>query len=340
MNPSDESAVAERAAAPRTPAATATRGRLDPRRVIGKYAVVFALIVIIVGFSVALPETFFTGANLKQVLLTQAVLVVLALGLAIALAAGEFDLSIAATVGFSASFLAYLTAVSGWAVGPALVVTFLAALAIGSVNALFVVKFGVNSFITTLGMASVIAGVATAITGSTTVGGISKTLTDPASASLFGIGLPVYFAFLLAVAVWYFLEHTASGRHLFFTGEGREAARLAGVRVNRIRAGSLIASALFACVAGVILVGQTGAAEPTFGAPLLLPAFAAGFLGATTIKPGRYNAWGTVVAVYLLAVGTTGLQQLGSADWVTDVFNGAALVLAVAIARLASGERD
>lgn len=316
-----------------------TARRFDARALLGKYAVVVALVVIVVAFSIALPSTFFTGANFKQILLTQAVLVVLSLGLVLALAAAEFDLSIAATVGFSASFLAHLTVQSGWPVAPAVAATFLAALLIGSTNALFVVRFGVSSFITTLGSASVITGLATAITGSTTIGGIPSAITEPASKSLLGIGLPVFYALALAAIVWYFLEHTPAGRHLFFTGEGREAARLAGVRVNRIRAGALIASALFACLAGVILLGQTGAAEPTFGAPLLLPAFAAGFLGATTIKPGRYNAWGTVVAVYLLAAGTTGLQQLGAADWVTDVFNGAALVIAVTIARLASRER-
>jgi ribose transport system permease protein len=104
--------------------------------------------------------------------------------------------------------------------------------------------------------------------------------------------------------------------------------------VNRIRFGSLVGSAAFAWLAGIVLAAQTGAAQASYGNPFLLPAFAAGFLGATTIKVGRQNAWGTVVAVYLLAVGTTGLQLLGAADWVDDVFNGSALVLGVALARL------
>src|SRR4051812_32836179 len=301
----------------------------DPRELAGRYAVVGALLLLLVGFSLALPNTFATGANFKQILLTQGALVVLALGLVIVLAAGEFDLSIAAMVGFSASFLAYLTANAGWPVLLALLLTLAVAATVGAINALFVVRFGVSSFITTLGSASLITGLATAITGSTTIGNVPAAITDPATSRLFGIGLPVFYALALVVLVWFFLEQTPAGRNLFFTGEGREAARLAGVQVNRIRSGALIASALFACLAGLILLGQTGAAEPTFGGPLLLPAFAAGFLGATTIKPGRYNAWGTVVAVYLLATGTTGLQQLGAADWVTDVFNGAALVIAV-----------
>jgi ribose transport system permease protein len=151
-----------------------------------------------------------------------------------------------------------------------------------------------------------------------------------------GIDDPVYYALGLAIVVWFVLEHTTVGRYVVFAGEGREAARLSGVPVNAMRFGTLVASSLIACFGGLILLGQTGAANTSFGTAFLLPAFAAGFLGATTIKPGRYNVWGTVVSVLLLAVGTTGLQLLGAADWVSDVFNGSALVLAVTLARLVS----
>jgi ribose transport system permease protein len=187
-------------------------------------------------------------------------------------------------------------------------------------------------------MGSVVGGVALAIFGAETIGGLPQDLTTVVRAEVLGIGIAAIFAIALGAILWYFLEHTPGGRHLFFTGEGREPARLAGVRVNRIRFGALVSSALFAWLAAMVLAGQTGAAQATYGQPFLLPAFAAGFLGATTIKPGRYNAWGTVVAVYLLAVGTTGLQLLGAANWVEDVFNGAALVLAVTLSRIVSRE--
>jgi ribose transport system permease protein len=309
------------------------------RALLGRYAVVLALIAFIAFFSVLRPDTFFTTDNFESILTTESVLVIMALGLVLPLGTGEFDLSVAAVLGFSAGLLAHLTAASDWPVLLALAVTLLAALAVGVVNALFVVGVGVNSFITTLGVATIVSGLAIAIFGAETIGGIPSTFSDPFREELFGIDTPVYLAFGLALALWYFLEHTPTGRYVFFTGEGREAARLAGVRVNRIRFGALVASALFAWLAGVVLAAQTGAAQATYGNPFLLPAFAAAFLGATTIKVGRPNAWGTVVAVYVLAVGTTGLQLLGAADWVEDVFNGSALVLAVALARLAARER-
>jgi ribose transport system permease protein len=316
--------------------APGARGRFDARGFAGRYAVVFALIAMIAVFSVLRPDTFFTRENFESILVTESVLVIIALGVTIALAAGEFDLSVAAVVGFSAGLFVHMDASVGWSLGPALLLTFLAALAVGVANAIFVVGFGVNSFIATLGMGSIVGGLALAIFGAETIGGLSTDFTDVVRSEVFGIGVSALFAIALGAILWYCLEHTPTGRHLFFTGEGREAARLAGVRVNRIRFGALIASALFAWLAGVVLAGQTGAAQASFGNPFLLPAFAAGFLGATTIKPGRYNAWGTVVAVYLIAVGTTGLQLLGAADWVDDVFNGGALVLAVTLSRLIS----
>jgi ribose transport system permease protein len=313
------------------------RGR-GARALIERYAVVLALIALAIVFSITEPDTFPTAANLKTIANTQAVLVVIALGLTVALAAGEFDLSVGSVVGFSGAVLAFLTSTHDWAAGPALLVTLAACLGIGLLNALFVVGFRVNSLIATLGMGSFVAGIAVAIAGDTTIGDLPNAITTPAEKSVSGVQAPVFLALALVIVLWYVLEYTPMGRHLFFTGEGREAARLAGVRVARIRVVGLVCSALGAWLAGVILAGQTDGAVTTFGQPFLLPAFAAAFLGATTIKPGRYNAWGTLFSVLLLAVGTTGLQLAGAADWVTDVFNGGALVLAVTFANLASRE--
>jgi ribose transport system permease protein len=306
---------------------------------VGRYGVVVALLLLIVVFSLLRPDTFFTTGNFQSILNTESVLVILALGLIVPLASGEFDLSIAAVLGFSAGLLAHLTANEHWAVLPALGVTLLAALLTGVLNGVFVVYFGVNSFITTLGIGTIVGGLAIAIFTAETIGGIPSSFSDPFRVELLGLDMPVFLAFGLALVMWYFLQHTPTGRYVFFAGEGREAARLAGVRVDRIRFGGLVGSALFAWLAGIVLAAQTGAAQATYGSPFLLPAFAAAFLGATTIKVGRPNAWGTVAAVYLLAVGTVGLQLLGAADWVEDVFNGSALVLAVALARLASRTR-
>jgi ribose transport system permease protein len=139
--------------------------------------------------------------------------------------------------------------------------------------------------------------------------------------------------------LWYVYSYTPLGRYLYFVGGGRDVARLAGIRVNAIRAGSLLTSSVLSAVAGIVLAGTLGSAEPNLGEQYLLPAFAAAFLGATAITPGRFNAWGTFVAVYFLITGVIGLQLLGLTGWVTQVFYGASLVIAVSFSHLASRRR-
>ncbi|WP_281167475.1 ABC transporter permease [Rubellimicrobium thermophilum] len=132
----------------------------------------------------------------------------------------------------------------------------------------------------------------------------------------------------------YVFDFTPLGRRLLFVGRGREVARLNGIAVDRVRAGALVVSGLLSAAAGILYAGVLGSADPYSGLNFLLPAFAAAFLGATAIIPGRFNPWGALVAVYFLATGITGLTMMGIPLWVTNVFNGAALILAVTISQI------
>ncbi len=102
-----------------------------------------------------------------------------------------------------------------------------------------------------------------------------------------------------------------------------------------MRWGALIASGFVAALAGILYAGTTGAADPISGGAFLLPAFAAAFLGSTTIAPGRFNSWGSFVATYFLVTGITGLTLLGAQTYVQHLFYGGALVLAVTLSQLA-----
>jgi ribose transport system permease protein len=187
----------------------------------------------------------------------------------------------------------------------------------------------------TLGTGTFIGGVVLWISGSNTISGVAPGLTRAVIADRFlGMPLAFYYGLAVCIVVWYVFEFMALGRRLLFVGRGRNVARLSGLRVNRIRVGALIASGLISALAGVLYAGTTGAADPTSGTQLLLPAFAAAFLGATTILPGRFNPWGSIVAVYFLATGITGLQLLGLSGFVQDLFYGGALVAAVALSQL------
>jgi ribose transport system permease protein len=145
---------------------------------------------------------------------------------------------------------------------------------------------------------------------------------------------------LVALLVWYFLMQTPPGRHLEAIGSNESAARLVGLPVDRLVAIAFFASSFIGGVAGVLLTSRQGGADPTSGPAFLFPALAAVFLGATTIRPGRYNVWGTVIGIFLIAVAINGFTFLGAQSWVSPVFNGAALVLAVLVSTLMGRRRE
>jgi ribose transport system permease protein len=311
------------------------------RTIVYRYAVLIALIVLVVAFSIVAPSTFPTLGNVRTIINSQAVLMILALGLTVPLIAGDFDLSIGATLGFCGVTVAALVGTLGWSDAAALAATLMLAVAIGIVNGLLVVGLGINAFIATLATSTVLAGLTLYVTNGTILTTVPLSLEEFAQTRVPGleIGTPALIGFGLTGLLWYLYEHTPVGRHLFFVGEGREVARLVGLPVARIRLLAFVASAVMAGLAGVLLAGELGGLAPSVGPTFLLPAYAAAFLGATTIKPGRFNAVGTLVALYLLVVGVTGLELLGVESWVEQVFNGVALAVAVAFARLVSSEQ-
>jgi ribose transport system permease protein len=308
-----------------------------PEAFLERYAVVITLMVLIVVFSVAKTSTFFTVGNLQSILTTQAALIALVAGLTVSLGTGEFDLSLAGVISLSAIIVAKLGAHHG--VEVALGLSLLAALAAGAINSIAIVKFRANSFIVTLAMGTLLIGVGEGLSNSVTLSTVPPGLASVMTATWLGVGVPFWISIALAAVVWFFLECTPTGRYVYFTGEGRRAAQLAGVKVDRIRVLGLMITPVGAWLAGVILAGQTQAANATFGDPYLLQGFAAAFLGAATIKAGRFNLLGSLIAVLLLAVGTTGLQLFGLASWVTDVFHGLILIVAITFASVVAQSR-
>jgi ribose transport system permease protein len=143
----------------------------------------------------------------------------------------------------------------------------------------------------------------------------------------------VYLMLAVGLVVWYVLERTPAGRRVYATGGSIEAARLTGVRTSTVIVLALCTCGLIAALCGVIVASRVGAGEPTTGPGYLLPAFSAAFLGSTQFRGGRFNVWGTIVAVYVLATGVKGLQLAGAPVWIPDLFNGVALLVAVGLAK-------
>ena len=297
-----------------------------------EFTALYVWVLIIGWFGLRIPETFLSPTTMRIIMSDSAVTGILALGALIAFSTGSVDLSFGAMAGFSMVLVARLG--ERYEVNTVLLclASFAACVALGGITALVVVRYRVPSMIATLGMASVLLGLAKAITsGATISGGSSKTFQAFGRGTLFG--LPRSFLYLIGVSaiVWYILEMLPTGRRMFATGANAEAARLAGVRTGSIQVGGLLGSAALASFAGIVLAAKVGLASDSVGPPFLLPAVAAVFLGSTQIK-SRVNVLGTLIAVYVLATGIKGLQLSGAESWVEDFFNGAALLVAVTLA--------
>ncbi len=304
------------------------------RILLNRYGLLIAWALVIVFFGIVQTELFLRPRNFQTILSERSILLILTLGMLPGLAAGEYDLSAASTMGLSFVIVGWLNIVCGWPILPAILVALTAALLVGICNAFLIVILDVPSIVATLGMSTLLAGAALGI-NNLIVAGISQSLVDAARTKVFGLQMVFFYALALTVILWYVFEYTPLGRYIYFVGAGREVARLTGIRVNAIRAGSLIAGSVIAGIAGVLLAGRNGSVDPNFAPGLLLPAFAGAFLGSTSIKPGRFNAWGTFIAVYFLVTGINGLQLLKITGWVEQVFFGAALIVGVVFSQLA-----
>jgi ribose transport system permease protein len=318
-----------RATAPvRERAAQRIARQLSPVRLSGLY--LFGLFVVV--FAIWVPDTFVTDTTAKAIAGDQAITAILALGALCPLVVGAFDLSMAQNLGLSAVVAGALMSQSGLDPALAIAIVLVMGLTIGVVNGWLVAYVGVNSFIATLGTSSVLLAFSEIVSKYQYVGPVPEGYKNLVSGQPLGIPSVTIYMLVVALLAWYAIEHTPLGRRMHATGAGAEAARLAGISTQRHIFGAFVASGVVASVAGLLLLAKIGQVSSSVGAPYLLPMFAACFLGTTQLKPGRFNVWGTVLALYLLATGVTGLQLAGGSLWITDMFNGVALVLAVAVA--------
>jgi ribose transport system permease protein len=297
---------------------------------------VYVWLGIIVLFSLWAPETFPNLATAKQILNANAITALAALSITIPLAARVFDLSFAGVMTLTGVAVAHLIAKDGVPLVPAIALALAIGLGVGVINAVVVVVMRIDSFIATLATGSLIAALITMVTNEVpitdaTLGGAFG---DIGQTNIGGVTLGVLYCAAVAVAIWYLLEHTATGRRLYATGFNPDAARLAGVRIDRLRFASLVASGGLAGATGIVLASTLGSGSPTAGTPYLLPAFAAAFLGATQLKHGRFNAGGTIIAVLLLGTGVTGLALANAPQWAGDMFVGVVLIASLALTGL------
>lgn len=305
-----------------------------------RYGLIGIFVLEIAFFSILRPGTFPTSSNAQAIASTNAVVGLLALGAMLPLVVGQFDVSVGFQLGLSQTLCAGLIINAGWSAGPAALAAVAACILVGLTNGLLVTRLGLSSFISTLGVGTVVLGITELYGNDVTISGpLANSFTSLGRNNVAGIPLPFIYVIVAMGVLWLALEYTAWGRECHATGGNPRAALLAGVRTQRVVLQSFLLTGLLCGLAGVLSVMILGAAAPTVGLGELLPAFAAAFLGATAIRPGRFNSIGTVLAIYLLAAGITGLQMLGAQFYVQQLFNGGALLVGISLSAVTARRR-
>ena len=311
------------------------------RNVSARYAVIAVWAAMIAVYAAAEPGLFMRTPTFQTIFSSQQPLVFLTMALLCTICVGEFvDLSVPAVFSFSATLLPVLVVDHGWAVWPAAAVAVLAGVAIGAVNGVLVVVAEVNTIVVTLGMSTLLGGISLWMSHLNSVSGLSAGFGRIALYEVGGLPVSFYYGLVLVAGFAYLLAFSPLGRHIRFVGASREVSRLSGVKVDRIRFGSFVAAGLLCGVGAVIAVAALGGYNPTTADSYLLPTFAAVFLGTAIIEPGTFNPIGTLIGIYFLETGILGLQLLGLQAWVSPVFYGGVLVVAVTLSTLLRRRRS
>ncbi|MGH6679837.1 MAG: ABC transporter permease [Bradyrhizobium sp.] len=309
-------------------------------RLVPVYGLPILTLLLIGLFSVILPDTFPTLLNLRSILSDKAIIAILSLASMLPMMAGRIDL----TVGYGI-VLWHILAISlqvnyGFSWPAACLLVLAAGAVMGLLNGLLVEVAQIDSFIATLGTGTILYALALWHTGGRQViGALPTAFLDINGLFVFGLPITAFYVLALAVVMWLVAERLPLGRHLYAIGANPRVAELNGIAVRGYVMGVFIGSSVLTAFAGIILASKLRIGQASVGLEYLLPALVGAFLGSTTIRPGRVNVWGTLCAVAILAVGISGIQQLGGAFFVEPLFNGVTLVVAIGLAGYAQRRR-
>ena len=300
-------------------------------------------LVVVVGSLTS--SVFLTSANIINILQQSSVLAVVVIGESLILIVGKFDLSLESTVGLAPMIGAWLVASAGIGgagthINPylAILVVLAVGAGVGAVNALLVVRFRLNAFIVTLAMLILLRGVTEGVSKSQTLFNLPGPFIYIGSANWLGVPVSVWLAGALYVVVGYFLHYHRLGRAIYAIGGNAEAARAAGIRVERVTAGVFIFGGILAAVGGLISTGIIASATAAQGQNLIFSVFAAAVIGGVSMSGGRGHLLGALAGVLLLGTVTDILTLSQISPFWIDASNGAIILIALMLTKIASRE--
>ncbi|MFP4238118.1 MAG: ABC transporter permease [Rhodosalinus sp.] len=313
---------------------------------LARWGTLISLVLLIAFFSLARPEVFPTMRNTLNILNQVSILGIIALGLTLCLVVGLFDLSIGAmaTFGgyFAARILAELGIESGWVVAGAVLAVLILAMLIGMINGALVSYLGISAIVETLAMSFIVTGLILGVSGARTVfsSDIPESFQIIGQGTILGVPNPILIMIATALLLWVFLEHTQPGRNMYAIGGNREAARLSGINFQKFALIAMGISAACAALGGLVAAANLASGRPQgVGETYLLNAFVAVFIGASTLRPGKFHVFGTAVGVLLIGVINNGLSVLGVATYWQYIVQGLILILALISASMNSVRR-
>ena len=308
------------------------------RGVLQAYGTLLALALILVVFSLIKPASFCTLTNFINITRQISLLVMISLGTTLVMSVNEFDLSVGSMASLG-GVMAALLAVKGLPMAACFALPVVASFVIGALNGFIVARFRVLSFITTLGMSTVLSGVIYRLSGGATIfEGIPKSFSALGTAKLGRVPL-LSILMVVFVAVFFFLmQHTILGRKLYAIGGNEETARIAGIRVRKYKTIAFALCAVMACVTGMLIASRVGSANTTAGDGYFLQSYAAVFIGCTVSRKGVPNVLGTLVGAAILGVLANGLTMLQMPTYMQDIITGGIIIFAVIAQKLGRGD--
>jgi ribose transport system permease protein len=315
--------------------------RLSPRArsslaIFARYATIIGLALMIVIFSILSPDAFPTLNNFINVLNQASLATIIAGGLTLAVIVGELDLSIGYAASLHGILVTGLIVHNKLPIAVAIVIVLALGALVGVINGLIVTKLRVNSVIATLGVGTIIVGLAFAYSsGVPIVAGVPEGFLQLSLGRwLFGIPNPIIIMAVVVVGLWVLVERTAIGQEIQAVGGNPIAARLAGINVDRIKILGFVISAVCAALTGALLASRLGSGTTNAADAYLLTAFAAVFLGSATLRDGEFHVLGTFIGTLIIVFGFNGLNIFGAPTFSQYVFQGTILVVAVALSSL------
>lgn len=303
---------------------------------VAKYGSILGMVIMIILFSLAAPKAFPTINNFVNILNQASLTAIIAGGLTVALIVGELDLSIGYHASFAGVLVTGLMVKQGLPVPVAIVIVLFIGVLIGMANGYIVAKVRVNSVIATLGTGSIIVGLTFAYsTGVPIASGVPKIFTAIALNRTWGVPNNVLIMAVVLFVLWLLVNRTDLGQRIQAVGGNIEAARLSGIRVDRVKIFAFVVAGVCASLTGILLASLIGSGTASAADSYLLNAFAAAFLGSATLKDGEFHIPGTFIGVLIIGIGFNGLAIFGAPTFYQYVFQGAILILAVGLSTVA-----